>query len=149
MNRRTTHKVALFSRTLALAFMITSLFTQAEQKKVLGDWDVHYIAFASTILTPAIAKQNNIRRSPNNTIINISVLDRKTQKAQKVNIQGSARNLLGRGIELEFFQVIEGDAIYYLAVMPFDDEEHYRFKIDLSQGKKNQQLIFEQKLYQD
>ncbi|GAA0855726.1 DUF4426 domain-containing protein [Aliiglaciecola litoralis] len=134
---------------LWLLLLVLSFQSHAEQKKTLGNWDVHYIAFNTTFLTPEIARANNIQRSSNNTLVNISVLDRTSKQAQEVVITGTARNLLGNTIELDFKQVNEGDAIYYLAVMPFDDEEHYRFKIDLSQQQISQTLTFEQKLYKE
>ena len=56
---------------------------------------------------------------------------------------------MGRSSELEFKQVKEGDAIYYLAQMSFDDEEHYRFQINIKQGNSTQLLKFEQKLYEE
>lgn len=122
---------------------------QDDQKKVLGPWHVHYIAFSTTFLTPQIARANGITRSPNNVLVNISVLDKYTKKAQEVELSGNARNLIGRASELEFVQVNEGEAIYYLAEMSFDDEEHYRFKINIKQGNSSQLLTFEQKLYKE
>lgn len=119
----------------------------AEQKRVLGDWEVHYIAFNTTFLSPEIATANDISRSPNNILVNISVLDKRTKVAQSIAITGTARNLLGNTKILEFKEVVEGQAIYYLAQLPFSDEEHYRFNIELTQGKINQTLKFEQKLY--
>ena len=119
----------------------------AEQKRVLGNWEVHYIALNTTFLSPEIASANDISRSPNNILVNISVLDKTTKTAQHVQIRGTAKNLLGRTSILEFKKVEEGEAIYYLAQLPFSDEEHYRFNIELIQGNIEQTLKFEQKLY--
>ena len=134
------------------AILLIGLFTycgvaSAEQKRILGKWEVHYIAFNTTFLSPEIATANGISRSPNNILVNISVLDKSTKSAQNVAITGTARNLLGITKILEFKKVNEGDAIYYLAQLPFSDEEHYRFNIQLIQGKIEQTLKFEQKLY--
>lgn len=132
---------------LSLVLMAFCGFACAEQKRILGNWEVHYIAFNTTFLTPEIASANGISRSPNNILINISVLDRTTKLAQSVDITGTARNLLGNTKVLNFKKVEEGDAIYYLAQLPFSDEEHYRFNIEIIQGKVEQTLKFEQKLY--
>ncbi|MFA3792164.1 DUF4426 domain-containing protein [Aliiglaciecola sp. SL4] len=139
----------MFYRAICLSLLLLASVSSAEQKRVLGDWDVHYIAFNTTFLTPEIAKANGIVRSPNNTLINISVIDRKTKQAQKVDISGTARNLIGSTTALTFIPVIEGEAIYYLASMPFEHEEHYRFSISLKQNKISQTLKFEQKLYRE
>ena len=131
---------------LLASFVLTS-HAYAEQKQQLGDWDVHYIACNSTFLTPPVANAANLSRNKNNAIINISVLESQTQQAQAVQIGGIARNLLGQQRDLVFREVRDGDAIYYIAVMPFRNEEQFRFSLDIRQGNKRQQLNFEQKLY--
>lgn len=123
------------------------MHVSAEQKKTLGDWDVHYIAFNTTILTPQIAKANNIVRSGKRALVNISVLDKRTKEAQEIVISGSARNLLGTSKVLEFQQVNEGDAIYYLATVDYSDKEVLRFDIDIQQGRMSQNLKFQQTMY--
>lgn len=131
--------------------MILAVFlmqpAQAEQKKTLGNWDIHYIAFNSTFLTPEVARAANLSRNKTNAIINISVLDSQSQQAQQVVISGIARNLLGQQRELTFREIKDGDAIYYIAVMPFRNEEQFRFSLDIRQGNQRQQLNFDQKLY--
>ena len=131
-----------------LISLVWALPASAEQKKTLGKWDVHYMAVDTAFLTPEVARAYGIVRSKNNALINISVLDRNSKKAQSVAMMGTARNLLGAEKALEFKEVVEGDAIYYLAVLPFRDKEHYRFNIKITQGNNNQTLKFEQKLYQ-
>ena len=135
---------------LICALLTSALVTHqafAEQKKTLGNWDVHYIAVETTFLTPEIAKAYGIVRSKNSVLLNISVLDKTTKKAQSVAVMGNARNLLGTEKDLSFKEVKDGDAIYYLAVLPIRDEEHYRFNIRLQQGNTQQTLKFEQKVY--
>lgn len=132
---------------LTIVVGLFSLHANAEQKKTLGDWDVHYIAFNTTILTPQIAKANNIVRSGKRALVNISVLDKRTQEAQDIEISGTARNLLGTTKTLEFKKVNEGDAIYYLATVDYSDKEVLRFNIDIKQGRISQNLKFQQTMY--
>lgn len=135
--------------TLSFCLLFLSANTFAEQKKTLGPWEVHYIAFGTTFLQPEIARANDIVRSKSNALINISVLDRRTKEAQSVEISGSARNLLGNNKALEFKEVKEGKAIYYLAVLNHDDKETYRFDIDIKQGNNTQKLQFQQLMYEN
>ena len=128
---------------------LISFNVAAEQKKQLGSWDVHYIAFPSPILTPEVAQQYQLQRSKYNGIVNISVLDKDTQQAQKVSISGSAKDLQSRQRTLEFTEVVEGDAVYYLAQIPFHHEQRYSFTITISQGNQSQQLKFDQVFYVD
>ncbi|MFQ3236360.1 MAG: hypothetical protein ACI9C4_001931 [Paraglaciecola sp.] len=132
---------------ILLASLCVSVKAQAEQKQLLGSWEVHYMALNSTFIAPAVAKQYAIVRSKYNGLINISVLNKHSKEAQGVVLKGSARNLLGVTKELGFTQVTEGQAIYYLAVLPFSDQETYRFEINISDGLEQQTLTFQHKFY--
>ena len=86
-----------------IALVSSSLLAESEQGgqyKNLGNWQVHYIAFPSTFLQPSIAKNYNIERSNYNAVINISVLDKESKKAQKVLLSGVAKNLVGQSKKL-------------------------------------------------
>ena len=137
----------LFALLTSLAFL-PNLAT-AEEKTMLGDWEVHHIVFATTFLTPEIAKANGIVRSKYNALVNISVLDKNDKKAQNVSITGTAKNLLGTVKTLSFKKVSEGDAIYYLAVFSHDHKENFRFAIDIQQGNTTQTLKLQQVMYVD
>lgn len=134
---------------MALSALLMSQTAVAEQKQTLGQWDVHYMVVSTTFLTPEVAKANNIVRSRYNALVNISVLDKDTQKAQMPSVTGIAKNLIGTSKPLSFRRVNEGDAIYYLAVLSYRNMETYRFNIDIQQGEETQTLSFTQKLYVD
>ncbi|MFD1622221.1 DUF4426 domain-containing protein [Thalassotalea marina] len=123
----------------------------AENMKKLGNMNVHYMAIGATFLTPEVAKAYGIERSKYNGLINISVLD-NTQKdtpAKTVTITGTARNLLGREKPLNFVEVKEGDAIYYLAQVQYRNEEMIRFDLTIDDGNEKQNLKFQQTFYTD
>ncbi|MGJ8682121.1 DUF4426 domain-containing protein [Paraglaciecola sp.] len=130
-----------------VASLLTASQVRAEQKISLANWDVHYIAFTSTFLTPAVAKQYGIVRSKFNGVINISVLDKKDKSAQSVALSGTAKNLLGVVKKLSFKEVQEGKAIYYLAVLPFSDQEQYRISVNINDGEIEKTLKFQHKFY--
>lgn len=138
-----------------LSLLMASMFTQANsvkggQYKELGPLQVHYIAFPSTFIQPSIAKAYGLERSNYKGVINISVLaDKPGNPALKANLTGEARNLLGNKQTLEFKEVVDGDAIYYLAQVDYRNEETYRFKINIRQGNNYQVLNFQQKFYVD
>ena len=133
---------------LSLGFVFSG-YVSAEQKQELGSWEVHYIALNSTFLTPQVAKQYSIVRSKFNGLINISVLDRQSKVAQSPVLTGEAKNLLGVVKKLTFKQVVEGKAIYYLAVLPFSDREQYRISININDGTEQKTLKFQHKFYAD
>lgn len=122
---------------------------QAEQKKQLGVWDVHYIALPTTLLDPTIASQYKIERSKYNGLVNVSVLNSKDQAAQQVQISGEAKNLLGQIKSLTFVEVKEGAAVYYIAQYGYQTEQMVSFTIQISQGSQSQQLKFNHTFYPD
>ncbi len=135
---------------LNVSLILVGLFsahTLAEQKVSLADWDVHYIALNTTFLTPEVAKQYGIVRSKFNGLINISVLDKTTQESQSLLLSGEAKNLLGTVKKLSFKKVTEGKAIYYLATLPFSDQEQYRISVLINDGTQQKTLKFQHKFY--
>ena len=137
---------------LSLSFALGLMFSysvNAEQKRELGNWDVHYIALNTTFLTPEVAKQYGIVRSKFNALINISVLDRQDKSAQSVILTGEAKNLLGVVKKLNFKQITEGKSIYYLALLPFSDLEQYRITVNINDGLEQKDLKFQHKFYAD
>ncbi|KZN33048.1 hypothetical protein N480_24305 [Pseudoalteromonas luteoviolacea S2607] len=143
----------LFAMLLALMTSMAANAANTEsggQFKVLGNWEVHYIAFPSTFIQPNVAKAYGVVRADNKALINISVLAKDGVKtAQQVQIAGVAKNLLGNGQNLEFKQVVEGDAIYYLAQLNYYNEDVYRFDVKIQQGTEQHVLQFQQKFYVD
>ena len=138
----------LKSLLLCMALFVSSN-AYAEQYKTLGDWDVHYIVINTSFLTPEIARAYSIQRSKYQGLVNISVLQKDSHKAQSISMTGHATNLLGTKKTLAFKEVKDGDAIYYLAILPFRDQEQYRFEIDIVEGNQAQKLKFKHKFYSE
>lgn len=140
--------VRIFTTSVALVLAITFAFaTHAEQSKQAGAYNVHYVAFASTFISPEMARKYNIVRGRNRALINISVLDKEGSPV-RAKLNGTVKNLPGQILRLNFEEVIEGDAVYYLAQTRFSDQELMRFKINFvgPDGVENK-LDFDQKLY--
>lgn len=139
------HLLAIFALTASLCGV-----ANAEQKETIGNFDIHYMALGSTFLTPSIAKSYGIQRSSYRGIINIAVLDNsETNKpAVPVEITGVANNLLDARINLTFKEIREGDAIYYIAEVPYRDDQEINFNIAIKYGNQlNTNLQFKQKFY--
>ncbi|GLT17140.1 hypothetical protein GCM10007938_09170 [Vibrio zhanjiangensis] len=134
---------------LVLSFFF-SLPSSAEQFKNIKEVEVHYSAFNSTFLTPQVASSYQLKRNGYSAVLNISVLD--TYQAGKpaitAKITGQAKNLIGQIKALEFKEVKEGNAIYYLAEFSISEQENLTFTIDINAGNKGTgQLKFSQKFY--
>lgn len=132
-----------------LSVMLLSAPATAEQSVRLGPWEVHYNAFNSTFLRPEMAQQYNLQRSGTLATLNIAVLaaNDPAKTAQQVNISGYSMNPLSMQNKLEFTEVIEGEAVYYLTQVRFSPNERLRFFIDIEQGEERQQLRFNQEFW--
>lgn len=128
---------------------------RGEQKQVFGEYEVHYIALNSSFLTPEVAKAYDIPRSRKLAFFNISVLKKQSDgqlpAPVRAKLVGTAKNLIGQSMALEFSEVRETDAIYYIAPFRFDEEETYRIKLDVTPEGSNRTLNvkFSQRLYEE
>lgn len=126
--------------------------TQGGQFQQSGRYQIHYMALTSTFLTPSVAKSYNIKRSRYNAFVNISILDTliDNNPAVKAKVVGQAINLIGSIRQLKFREIIEGDAIYYIAELPFRNEERFTIHITSSNGDGlNSKISFKQQFYAD
>jgi len=130
----------------ALLCLLTATHAAAEQLQSFGNWDIHYVVVPSTFLRPEIALQYSVVRAKNRSLVNISVLD-KAGKATRGKIRGTTVNLLGQLQALEFREVAEASAIYYLAEIEHDNEEVLRFRITATIDGRELLVEFQQKLY--
>lgn len=122
------------TKTLLCGLLLTlfSSISFAENSLNFGDYVVHFNAFRSDSLTPEIAKAYQLTRRNNRMVVNITVLKRladgKTQPV-KAKVTGFASNLTGQVKNLQFREVYDGDAIYYLAQDQISNRETLKFEI--------------------
>ncbi|VAW66402.1 hypothetical protein MNBD_GAMMA11-3333 [hydrothermal vent metagenome] len=145
-------KATIFS-IFALFFSIFSGNALAEHSKTFGDYIIHFNAFRSDTLTPEIAKAYSLTRRNNRMVINITVQKKKgnTTTPVKASISGFASNLTGQVKNLEFKEILDGEAIYYLAQSKVSNRETLKFEIKATPAgeKLVAQINFKQQFYTD
>jgi hypothetical protein len=104
--------------------------TKAEQSQDFGEYTVHYIAVNSTFIAPEIAERYGIVRSARNAFLNISVI-KNNGAAVPAQITGEKANFLSQNSMINFIEVIEGDAIYYIGQFDFSNAENLRFNVEV------------------
>jgi len=133
---------------LTIVLLSFSFSSFAEQSQRFNNLEVHYIALPTTFLQPDIAKNYGIKRSKYTGYINITVLNKDADsKAISAQIVGSGRNLIGQIENLVFKEIKEADAIYYIAVYPFTNEEIVDFTIKIDAQNTSNTLKFQHKFY--
>ena len=120
----------------------------AEQQARLGPYDVHYVVVRSTFFSAAIAEQYGIVRGRDRALMNISILEDDVPVAATVT--GTVIDLLERRVSLDFREVREGSAVYYLAEIRHTDRETLRFRVSITgPDEVPRTLSFQQMMYWD
>ena len=136
------------TRGIAVALLtLTAGLANAEQFERYGGWRVHYIAFNASLLSATIAERYGIVRGRNKGLVNITAVG-AAGRGERVGVTGHYRNLLGQTYDLEFREIDDGDAVYYLAAFDFDNAETLRFEVLLDlPDHGTETLRFQQPLY--
>ena len=124
-----------FTLLFIFALSLASLNSYAENSKEFGDYVIHYNAFRSDTISPEVAKQYGLTRANNRVLINIAVLKKvmnTTGKPTSAVVTGHASNLTGQLKQLEFKEISEGTAIYYLADTKISDGEFLKFDLKVT-----------------
>ena len=117
-------------------------------------YTVHYIAVNTTFLTPEIAQQYNIVRSNRRAFLNIAVIRNNSDGSTTpvaATIMGGKNNLLQQSSDIEFAEIHEGDAIYYIGQFDFSNAEIIRFTVSVQPEMKGEEheIEWSTQLYSD
>jgi hypothetical protein len=134
----------LLSTCLSFTAMAADVI-KGERQETFGDVTVHYNTFNSTYLTPDIAKAAELIRSKNQGVINVSVI--KGDQPLMAQVSGSVKDLTSKSVPLNFRQITEQGAVYYIAQYPVDQQETRTFEIKVQTGDKINTINFNQELF--
>ena len=129
-NKTMTKYFKIISACLLVSSWFFPALANAEQSQTFGDYTVHYIAVNSTFISPEIADRYGIVRSARNAFLNISVI-KNTGRAVSARVTGEKANFLSQNSMINFIEVKEGDAIYYIGQFEFSNAENLRFNIEV------------------
>ena len=124
----------------------------AENVVRFGDYDVHYNALRTDVLTPEIAQAYQLTRRNNRAMVNITVQKRSAggkTVPHKAKVDGFASNLTAQVKNLEFREIHDGDAIYYIAETQISNDETLNFEIKVTPegNTTSTQVKFNQKFF--
>lgn len=147
----------ILAAAAALALLFWSVSAAAQEAKVIkshedfGDYRVIYSVFNSEFIKPEIAERYRLVRAEDRVFVNVSVVKREGGTyGLGAEISGRATNLIQQSRPLDFREIREGDAVYYLAPLRFDDEETLTFSVDLVlPNGDREQVTFRRKLEKD
>ncbi|WP_269618845.1 DUF4426 domain-containing protein [Zhongshania sp. BJYM1] len=116
-----------------------------------GKDTVHYNVLNTTFLSPEVAKSYGIVRGENKFIVNVSVrrqLD-TSNIAVRAKVEGTSSDLIHRN-PLDFKEIIEQDAIYYIAEFELSNDERQDFRLSVSvDNRPSYDIQFNKLMYLD
>lgn len=124
------HRIAAF--LVPLLCLLLPGTSQAQQSEMFGPFELHYSVVNTTFLSPEVAAAYGITRGEKRAILNLAVREHleETTRARPMRLRGSSRDLVQRQQELEFQEIRESGAIYYIAEFKFLNEEWLVFEVD-------------------
>lgn len=102
------------------------------ESAIFGDYTVYYQAVNSTFINSDIAEQYDIVRSDRRAFLNISISKNASgggMTAVTASVSGGKRNLLGQVSDIDFREIREENAIYYIGEFDYSNAEIVRFTI--------------------
>ena len=135
----------------ALLIALLAFNVQAGNKpyKEFGNIKVYYSSFNSSFILPEIASTYNITRGKDKGLVNISVIVDDKIGGKTALVKGTVSNIFAQQQTLKFFEVREGDTVYYLAPFEFENEDFMTFKIQIQPdpNKPAHSISFQNKFY--
>lgn len=151
-----THPFASILRSLLLLVLAAGVSGTATAESVsFDDYEVHYSVFASTFLSPEVARQNDLNRSRNIGIVNISIMrstDDGGLKTVPGQVEGKVLNDIQQPTFLAFRRIQEGDDVYFISQFQYRPAELLTFQITArpsGSGNTELPIRFTHKLFND
>lgn len=135
----------------SLLLISATALAQETSFKEFGNYEIHYSAFNSSFISPEVASVYDINRGKDRGLVNIAVVPEGAESGETALVEGAVTDLLQRQQTLEFVEIREGDAVYYLAPFRFGNEDPLTFRISVTPTDSDEayDFNFQRTLYQD
>jgi len=137
---------------LLLSLIFAALPVYAQQSERFGPYELFYSVVNTTFLEPDVAAGYGITRGKKRAILNLALREHVAggTEARVMRLQGRTWDLIQNQF-LEFQEVREGPAIYYIAEFRFINEEWRFFEMDFRPdgGNETYTFKFKHQLYVD
>jgi hypothetical protein len=122
------------TKTLSLVLLLLPLTTWAENSTHTGGYTIHHNALTTDNLPVQVANAYGIQRSKSRALLNVSVIRDEpgtTGTPVHADIRAVAKTLYGQIRPIELHEVVEDNAIYYIADFPVAHRETLQFEFEI------------------
>lgn len=136
---------------IAALCLAASAVAEDRPFREFGNYRVYYSAFNSSFVTPEVAAAYQIERGRDRGLINIAVVPAKAIGGRAALVSGHVSNIFAQRQKLEFLEIREGEAVYYLAPFRFENEDSLTFDVTVKPAPDlpSHTLSFQQTFYRD
>jgi hypothetical protein len=143
---------SLANATTIMMLLLVPLFASAENSTHTGGYTIHHNALTTESLPAQVASAYGLQRSKSRALLNVSVIrDQPGTMGTPVRaeIRAVARTLYGQIRPIEMREVVEDQAIYYIADFPVANREmlHFEFEIMPEGGRYPLRANMRQEFY--
>ena len=121
-------------KATSILLLLLPLVVIAENSTKSGGYTIHHNALTTDSLPVQVATAYHIQRSKNRALLNVAVIKDKagtTGTPVHADIKAVAKTLFGQIRPLQMREVIEDNAIYYIADVPVAHREVLRFELEI------------------
>jgi hypothetical protein len=129
-------------KSSCLPLLLLLCFSTAHAESV--EWQgyvIYYSTFRSTLIPAEVAEAHGIVRSDGRLVTNITV--RRNDGPVQARVEGTATNLLNQLFTLDFQEVSEQDAIYYLASQIVDETDTLRYQVEIQPRESDESFTLQ------
>jgi hypothetical protein len=135
---------------LLLVAMLCGGSARAQQSEIFGPYELHYSVVDTTFLAPEVAATYGIVRGKKHAILTLAVREELGPAGETLNmlLKGRTWDLI-QNQPLEFLEIREGKAVYYIAEFKFINEEWRFFEVDFRPegADRTYRFTFKHQLY--
>ncbi len=138
---------------IALTLSVISFFSYGQDNTSfeMKEHIVYYNVFNSEMIPPEVARVHNLLRAKDRVYVNIALVKKTGGNGIAATISGQHRNLIQQKFELEFIEIKEPTATYYLAPIRFNNEEilHIDIQVETLDKTDTAKFTITKKLYRE
>ena len=99
------------------------------QSTDIGTHIIYFNTILTSELSDIVARENNIKKSSHRALLNISIIEKDTQKSSGGEINVEISNLLGQQKEMSMRMINKNEIIYFLGETKVANRETLFFNI--------------------
>jgi len=120
---------------VGLLLLLVPLLASAENSTRTGGYTIHHNALTTDGLPAQVATAYGIQRSKNRALLNVAIVRDNPGGGMgtpvKADIRAIAKTLYGQIRPLEMREIVEENAVYYIADFPVANREVLRFEFEI------------------